>query len=80
MTGLLICFLPGTEDSLWGLHDEALKGLQSLILKKQQKTRNAMKDVRSCYLKVFTKAETNNILHSFSDYSDSDSDMSDDIL
>ncbi|XP_070406340.1 uncharacterized protein [Nothobranchius furzeri] len=72
--------LKSTATSLWGLPVEVLKVLQSLLLRKRQNTRKAVAHARSCYLKVFSQAETSNILQSFSDNSDSDSDMSDDML
>lgn len=59
-----------------------MKGLQSLIKRKQQNIRDMSADVRKKYLKTLPGAETNNLLNSASeeDYSDSESEFSDDEL
>ncbi|XP_036935335.1 uncharacterized protein LOC119008777 [Acanthopagrus latus] len=69
------------QNSSWGLSEDGLKGLQSIIRKKQHNIRDMMANARYSYLQVLTGAQTINFLHSVSDdYSDSDSDISDDAL
>ncbi len=64
--------MPYTKGSPWGLSEGGLKGLQSIIRKKQQDNREMMANVRHKYLQVLTGAETN-FLQSVSDnYSESD--------
>lgn len=73
--------MPYTKDSPWSLNEDGLKGLQSIIRRKQKDIREMMANVRHKYLKTLTGAETINFLNSASDdYSDSDSDFSDDAL
>lgn len=73
---------PYTTDSPWNLNEDGMKGLQSLIKRKQQNIRDMSADVRKKYLKTLPGAETNNLLNSASegDYSDSESEFSDDEL
>lgn len=69
------------QDSPWGLNEDGLKGLQSVIRKKQQGIREKMAHARHCYLQVLSGAEDINFLHVVqADYSDSDSEISDDAL
>ncbi|XP_030253197.1 uncharacterized protein LOC115569309 [Sparus aurata] len=69
------------QNSPWGLSEDGLKGLQSIIRRKQHNIRDMMATARYSYWQVLTGAETINFLHSVSDdYSDSDSDISDDAL
>ncbi|XP_058468997.1 uncharacterized protein LOC131443402 isoform X3 [Solea solea] len=64
-----------------GFSEEGLKGLQSIILRKQQNIREKKMQARDCYLRLLSgeTAENMSFLHKLDD-SDSDSDSSDDAL
>ncbi|XP_058638228.1 uncharacterized protein LOC131544180 [Onychostoma macrolepis] len=68
------------KNSQCGLSEEGLKGLQSIIHRKQRKIREMRVQARDCYLQVLSGAE-NNLLNKLSadDY-DSDFEISDDEL
>lgn len=68
-------------ESRWGLSEEGMKGLVSIILKKQWKIREMRMSTRDCYLQVLTGAEDINFLqNATADDFDSDSEISDDEL
>ncbi|XP_042577261.1 uncharacterized protein LOC122136760 [Cyprinus carpio] len=68
------------DDSPCGLSEEGLKGLQSIILRKQQ-VREMKVQARDCYLQVLSGEGNINFLYSASaDEYDSDCEMSDDGL
>ncbi|KAL0172464.1 hypothetical protein M9458_032775, partial [Cirrhinus mrigala] len=61
--------------------EERLKGLQSIIHKKQRKIRDMRVQARDCYLPVLSGAENTNFLNkSSADDYDSDFEISDDEL
>ncbi|KAG7454835.1 hypothetical protein JOB18_034311 [Solea senegalensis] len=64
-----------------GFSEEGLKGLQSIILRKQQNIREKKMQARDCYLRLLSgeTAENMSFLHKPDDC-DSDSDSSDDAL
>ncbi|KAK2836774.1 hypothetical protein Q7C36_014643 [Tachysurus vachellii] len=71
------------KNSQCGLSEEGLKGLQSLIHRKQHKIRDMRVQARVCYLHVLSGAENINFLNKSSAddyYSDSDFENSDDEL
>ncbi|KAL0148625.1 hypothetical protein M9458_056065 [Cirrhinus mrigala] len=69
------------QSSLCGLSEEGLKGLQSIIHKKQRKIRDMRVQARDCYLQVLSGAENTNFLNkSSADDYDSDFEISDDEL
>ncbi|CAL8406585.1 unnamed protein product [Arctogadus glacialis] len=70
-----------TEHSPWGLTEEGLTGLQCMIKKKRHFITKMMANARHCYLQVLTAAEGAQMINSqdtSDDYSDNDSDISDD--
>ncbi|ROL52059.1 hypothetical protein DPX16_19957 [Anabarilius grahami] len=69
------------RNSPCGLSEEGLKGLQSIILRKQHKVREMKVQARDCYLQVLSGEGNINFLYSASaDEYDSDCEMSDDGL
>ncbi|KAL1278904.1 hypothetical protein QQF64_025577 [Cirrhinus molitorella] len=69
------------KNSPFGLSEEGLKGLQSIILRKQHKIRNMRKLARDCYLEVLSGGEDINFLKKASaDVCDTDYEVSDDDL
>ncbi|RXN35689.1 ATP-binding cassette sub-family D member 3 [Labeo rohita] len=69
------------QSSLCGLSEEGLKGLQSIIHKKQRKISDMRVQARDCYLQVLSGAENTNLLNkSSADDYDSDFEISDDEL
>ncbi|KAJ8379389.1 hypothetical protein SKAU_G00001670 [Synaphobranchus kaupii] len=60
------------SNALWGLSEEGLKGLQSIILRKQQNIRGMMMHMRGCYLRVLSGAENINFSNASADEYDSD--------
>ncbi|RXN10072.1 ATP-binding cassette sub-family D member 3 [Labeo rohita] len=76
-----LCLETILSGSLCGLSEEGLKGLQSIIHKKQRKIRDMRVQARDCYLQVLSGAENTNFLNkpSADDY-DSDFEISDDEL
>lgn len=67
------------KNSQCGLSEEGLKGLQSIIHRKQRKIREMRVQARDCYLQVLSGAENNLNKLSADDY-DSDFEISDDEL
>ncbi|RXN30287.1 ATP-binding cassette sub-family D member 3 [Labeo rohita] len=69
------------QSSLCGLSEDGLKGLQSIIHKKQRKIRDMRVQARDCYLQVLSGAVHTNFLNkSSADDYDSDFEISDDEL
>ncbi|XP_058629933.1 uncharacterized protein LOC131539383 [Onychostoma macrolepis] len=68
------------KNSQCGLSEEGLKGLQSIIHRKQRKIREMRVQARDCYLQVLSGAENNFLNKLSADDYDSDFEISDDEL